>query len=321
MDSTHREGLEQGVEKRTMQLKKEQQALIDRAMDAGRAQMASMVLHNIGNAITPLSVQLETYLKDRTLQEITDYLSKCYKEISSYFNKAGSSGQPDTRIKEVLSLMDSLIKSLDHFNKERKERLKKNKQAVDHISEILKMQSSYQNSYEIVASVNLNHLIQEAVRIQLQALTRRGIKIQMSLAKDLPNIEIVRGGLMQVVLNILKNAYEAIDAQEGLREKKILLKTFAANGLVGFQVTDSGKGIEPDQLHKMVEYGVSEKGSSGFGLYFCKRFIESNDGKFQITSDGIGKGATVTVILPVTGQNERGKPVRRRAMSKISKPR
>ena len=81
-------------------------------------------------------------------------------------------------------------------------------------------------------------------------------------------------------------------------EKWIAFKSFSREGSVWLEITDSGIGIEPDEIETIFEFGKSHKGSSGFGLYYCKMFVEANNGTLTINSPGRGKGAMVSVTLP-----------------------
>jgi len=96
---------------------------------------------------------------------------------------------------------------------------------------------------------------------------------------------------MQVINNLIKNSYEAIDAPDHEdNEKTITLKTFSDKRQAGFEIADNGIGIEEEQLNSVFEIGKSSKGSSGFGLYYCKMFVEDNNGQLIFNSPGKGKG-------------------------------
>ena len=120
----------------------------------------------------------------------------------------------------------------------------------------------------------------------------------MDFAKNLPPLKIDKNKLMQVVVNMIKNSYEAIDAKDGeASEKKLVVRTFRDQDQTGFEITDSGIGIDPDKTGDAFEYGQSGKGSSGFGLYYCKIFAEANRGKLMLTSPGKGLGATIRMVF------------------------
>lgn len=105
---------------------------------------------------------------------------------------------------------------------------------------------------------------------------------------------------MQVMINLIKNSYEAIDElNDGSKEKEISIKSFAEDGEIGFQITDNGIGIDPEELEAVFDFGKSHKGSPGFGLYYCRMFAEANKGRLDISSAGRGKGTTVRVSFEI----------------------
>jgi signal transduction histidine kinase len=64
---------------------------------------------------------------------------------------------------------------------------------------------------------------------------------------------------------------------------------------MGLEIADSGIGIDPAFVPQVFKFGKSSKGSTGFGLHYCKIFVEANNGALSISSPGRGKGATIAV--------------------------
>jgi signal transduction histidine kinase len=109
---------------------------------------------------------------------------------------------------------------------------------------------------------------------------------------------------MQVIVNLIKNSCEAIELQHtGPRQKAIEITTFTQNGRLGFDIADNGIGIDPGDIDTIFDLGQSKKGSSGFGLYYCKMFIENSNGELIFSSRGIGKGASVKIVFDKTEVN------------------
>jgi hypothetical protein len=108
---------------------------------------------------------------------------------------------------------------------------------------------------------------------------------------------IERNKLMQVLVNFIKNSCDAIDENPDLDHHEIEVATFRENNGVGLRITDTGCGIEAEKLSQVFEFGISTKGSSGFGLYYCKSFVEANNGSLVLDSRGRNQGACVTMTL------------------------
>ena len=291
--------LDQKVEDRTRELKETQKELVNKAMEAGRAQLSAMILHNIGNAVTPVRVRLEK-IKSDELKQVADYLETCYLDLTGHADGLQRYVNDDPRGKEIFSYMGSLIDSLKEHDEKRASATNKIEDAVSYISDILSMQQVYAaTEQEIKELTSLNRLIEHGIEMQSSSLEKRGIVLKQNLEPNLPKLLVDKSRLMQVLINLIKNSCEAIDAlRDDDREKVIAVKSFAAGGHVGFEITDSGIGIEPDRLDTIFKFGASSKGASGFGLYYSKLFVEANGGKINIISSGRGKETTVSITLP-----------------------
>lgn len=294
----YQEDLERLVEERTSQLREAQKELISRAMESGRAQLSAMVLHNIGNAVTPLKVHLEN-MKPEKAGEMFHYMEKCYNDLKAHAGDLTRYVNEDARGMEVFDYMGSLLSAVEEDRRKRGRAVKKMDEAVSYISEVLTLQQAYAvREREMKESADLNAVINDAVSMQAGALDKRGIAVKKDLALNLKKLLIDKNRLMQVIVNFIKNSYEAIDELKGEEAGKwIRIRSFKENGRIGFEIADSGIGIAPDQLGAIFEYGKSNKGSSGFGLYYCKLFVEANRGVLDIRSDGTGKGATVRALF------------------------
>jgi len=266
----YREDLEIIVEKRTQDLRKAQKELIGKALDAGRAQSSAMVLHNIGNAITPMKVQVEA-LKNQETGQIFKYMKNCLLELDANKDDLKRYVTEDPRGREVFSYFGNLVQSADEYRTENKDRFENLDRALSYVAEI-----------------------EDAICMQHGALERRKITIVKHLDKSIPRLVIDKNRLIQVINNLIKNSYEAIDALEHEnREKTIAFKTFSDKRQAGFEIADSGIGIEEEQFNSAFEIGKSSKGSSGFGLYYCKMFVEDNNGQLIFNSPGKGKTSTL----------------------------
>jgi len=296
----YQEQLEQIVQKRTRDLEETQKELINKAMEAGMAQMSAMILHNIGNAITPIKVHIEG-IKSKELEQILHYLEECYHDLNDHARDLNHYLNEDPRGKEVFAYMGELINSLIKREIQISETCTKVDGGISYVSDILALQQAYVTSEQETRSrTSLNALIYDAIRMQTGALEKRGVTVKEDLPPDLPNLIIDKNRLMPVIVNLIKNSYEAIDELgQDDREKVISFRSFAEDGNIGFQIADTGIGIEPERIGMVFEFGRSNKGSSGFGLHYGKMFVEANRGTINISSPGKGKGATVRVLFEI----------------------
>jgi signal transduction histidine kinase len=117
------------------------------------------------------------------------------------------------------------------------------------------------------------------------------------LAPELPLFPIEKNKLMQVVINFIKNSCDAIRENKEIEAHRITISTACQDQKIFLEIADTGCGVESDNLKGLFDFGISTKGSSGFGLYYCKSFVEANNGVLTLTSPGRNQGATVTMAF------------------------
>jgi PAS domain S-box-containing protein len=293
----HRENLEFLVQKRTKELEDAQKELLDKAMHAGRAQLSAMVLHNIGNAVTPLGVNLERLRKNK-LKQLSHYLRQCFKDLAAHKQDLTAYVNDHPRGIEVAGYMGRLIDDLEHERKKTDGILGNATTAIEYVSEVLSLQRSYApGSREMKEKVRLNQLVKDALKIQKATTTNHNIRVVENLAPALPLFPIEKNKLMQVVINFIKNSCDAIKENPEIEDHRITISTAFEEQKISLTIADTGCGVDPDNLKGIFDFGISTKGSSGFGLYYCKNFVEANNGVLTLTSPGRNQGATVTMAF------------------------
>ena len=292
------EELESRVEERTRELREAQAELVNRALEEGRAQLAAMVLHNIGNAITPVSVYLEQAQSARML-ELCRFQQRCFAELKRNSENLTDYITHDPRGREIYATLEQLIEALPKDLAEQQALLKKIGVTVNHVGEIISLQQSYaKGGREVREAVDLNGLILDALRLQENLISERDIVVSTNLTPESPRLLIDKNRLNQVLVNLIKNSCEAMEQNEISIARNLEIETCLVGDLVQITVADSGIGVSPDKLDKIFNFGESGKGSSGFGLHYCKMFIEANRGKITLSSPGIGQGVSFKINLP-----------------------
>jgi len=177
----HQEHLELLVKERTRELEESQEEVVNKAMEAGRAQLAAMVLHNIGNAMTPFNVQIEAMRagQSKTIVQYLEkcyhqYLEKCYHDLRANIADLNGYVNADPRGKEIFRYMGDLIAALKAERNRDGDALQKMDRSMAYVSEILTMQQACAASeQEIKQSVYLNALIDDAISIQMGNLEKK----------------------------------------------------------------------------------------------------------------------------------------------------
>ncbi|MDM8522262.1 HAMP domain-containing sensor histidine kinase [Desulfococcaceae bacterium HSG8] len=274
--------------------------LLSRSMEAGRAHLSDMALHNINNALTPMKVRMDSLETDES-EQVSQYLEKCYADLSEHAGDIQKYIIEDPRGKEVFRYMGTLIDSLKNKQKQTKEILGTLEGTISHACDILTLQETFAGyEKETKKQVSLNDLAEFALRIQAEALQQRNIIIKKELTPDLPKKMINHSALAQVIADLIRNSYEAIDRlDDEKKEKQIRLRTFAGYGQIGLEITDSGIGLEPEEIDTAFELGKSGKDFSGLGIAYCRMFAQANGGTLDISSPGKGKGAATLMTFKV----------------------
>jgi len=294
----HRENLELLVDERTRELKDTQQQLVKRAFESGRAQLAAMMLHNIGNAITPFAAQVDA-LKGNLPEHVVSYLEKSYAELCDHIEGLGTYVRENPKGQKVFAYLGELIDSLKEFQANLHLNVDKMQTSLDYVGDILSLQQTYApGEKETRQMTDLNTLIESALQMQAGALDKRGIAIVRDLQGDLRELLIDRNRMVQVLANLIKNAYEAIDARpQAGGTGQIHVKSYSDKARIEIEITDSGIGIDPGRIEEILELGRSRKGSTGLGLYYCKMFMQNNNGMLAINSPGINQGTTLRLVF------------------------
>lgn len=144
---------------------------------------------------------------------------------------------------------------------------------------------------------NLSTLIEEALALGIVGQGGRGTRVRMDLPPDLPDVNVDRVQIQQVIVNLLRNAVDAM-SQSARRELTIAAaKQDEALALVS--VSDTGPGIDPSIADKLFNAFVTTKDDGmGVGLSICKAIVENHGGKIWVTSNVAG-GATFQFTLPL----------------------
>ena len=115
---------------------------------------------------------------------------------------------------------------------------------------------------------------------------------------ELPTIVSEQHSILQILINLIKNAKEACGSQES---RVVTVTTSEESEYVRIDVTDNGVGISPDQLGSIFQHGFTTKSNGhGFGLHAAAISATELGGSLSVHSDGLNKGATFTLRVPFT---------------------
>jgi C4-dicarboxylate-specific signal transduction histidine kinase len=159
------------------------------------------------------------------------------------------------------------------------------------------------------APLDLNDVIRSVDRLVRGDGARHRVTIELHLAPDLPDAVGDRVQLEQVVMNLMLNAFAAMD-QPKCRTRRLLVRTArAADGQhVEAEFRDTGVGIATDVIDRLFEPFVTTKPDGlGMGLSICRSILDQHGGELRAANHPAG-GATFSFTLPVARTSRRGSP-------------
>ena len=273
-------------------------ALLEKSHQAGIAELASGVLHNIGNAITPLKVRvahLESTLREAPVVELERALTEL-----------GEASTPNERRADLRTFTDLAARELATLVRATVEQIVGVAHQVDHVQKILSDQESISRAERVLQPVEVEGLVRESVNLLGTDIYPA---LQIKLDASLQSVGRVLGSpvaLQQILINLLKNAAESIRActpPPDIGRIGLTAATESRDGraMIRLRVSDNGAGIAPGNLPRLFERGFSTKSrrSSGQGLHWCAITAAALGGQIEIDSIGTGHGATVSLWLPL----------------------
>ena len=272
--------------------------LVETSRQAGMAEVATGVLHNVGNVLNSVNVSA-TLVSDRVRQSKAENLAKAAAMLREHAGHLEEFFAKDPRAKLLLEYLPNLG---EHLNEERAEMLSELSlltKNLDHIKDIVAMQQNYAKVSGVVEPVSVASLAEDALQIHEAALVRHRVQVLREYA-DVPLVAADKHKILQILVNLIGNANYAMEEQPG--EEKRLVISIAQSGAqsVRVQVKDNGVGIAPENLVKIFSHGfTTKKEGHGFGLHSCALAARDMGGSLFADSDGRGKGATFTLDLPI----------------------
>lgn len=270
------------------------QVSLDSAVAEGKFEIASEVLHDIGNAVVGFGSYLTRLSRSMersnvaNLENVAAYLKKQQATLSTALG--------EEKTIALLELMDGIAKVEKENHEETSRSIVEQLNIISHIQEILTIQRQYVIGHGAPErkSVNLKEIVKDCQSMLFASYDRKGIALSFKSTEQSPTVKGDRTKLMQVILNLLKNSIEAIDLDAA--QKKINIDLTLENDILQLMIKDTGKGFDPMTSGNLFERGfTTKKSGTGLGLYNCKSIIESHAGVIDIQSEGPGMGATTLI--------------------------
>ena len=293
------ETLEQRVERRTQQLKDAQSELMDSARQAGMAEIATNVLHNVGNVLN--SVNISADLVTRTLRNSkAQGLGKAMQLINEHPDDLCTFLTEDAKGKLLPGYLNQLVDAIALEQQGVADELTQLSKSVDHIKDIVSTQQSYAGASALLEPVDISALMDDALRMNAGALSRHHVTVVKDFAQ-VPPILGDKHRLLLIMVNLISNAKYAMSNLTNRPRQMTLSVLSAEDGTLKISVKDDGEGIPAENMTRIFTHGfTTRKEGHGFGLHSCALAAVEMNGQLSAHSDGPGLGAVFTLTLPLT---------------------
>ncbi|BBP72660.1 hypothetical protein PHLH6_46640 [Pseudomonas sp. Seg1] len=297
------DALEQRVEERTRELKNAQSELLDAARQAGMAEIATNVLHNVGNVLN--SVNISSDLIARKLRASKSQgLGKAMQLINEHPHDLGHFLSEDAKGKLLPGYLNQLVAAIAQEQQEMVDELNQMNKSVDHIKDIVATQQSYAGANSMTEPLFINELLEDALRMNAGALTRHHVTVVKEYA-DVPQVMGDKHRLLLILINLISNAKYAMSDLSNRPRTMTLGVKVVDDHFLEISVRDDGEGIAAENMTRIFAHGfTTRKEGHGFGLHSCALAAIEMNGHLTAHSDGPGKGALFTLQIPLISVTE-----------------
>jgi signal transduction histidine kinase len=298
--------VERKVAERTAELKSTQQDLMKAARMAGMADIATSVLHNVGNVLNSVNVSA-TLVTEKLKQSELPSLGKVSEIIRANENNLAGFLTQDERGKMIPGFITDLFACLGEEQTSILAEVQSLSGGIEHIKQIVASQQSMaKTSHQVRTQTRPASLIDSAIAMASPS-SSAVVEIHRN-CQECPEMMIDQHKVMQILINLLSNARHAVMYRpQGQRHVTMSFEKIqgTTGPMLRYQVTDNGGGIAPENLTRIFAHGfTTKKEGHGFGLHSAANAAREMGGALSVASEGQGKGATFTLEIPAISAEE-----------------
>ncbi|MGA2557802.1 MAG: PAS domain S-box protein, partial [Verrucomicrobiota bacterium] len=272
------------------------QQLVESSRLAGMAEIATNVLHNVGNALNSINISTDLIV-DGVGKSSASSLARIVALLQEHARDLGEFIMHDPNGRHVPAHLARLAEHLLAEQAKITGELESLRRNVEHIKDVVATQQNYATVGGVTEKTDLIGLVEDSLRLNEDALRRHGVEVVRELEKVPPMI-VEKHKILQILVNLVRNAKYACD-ESGLPDRHLTVCVAKGDGRVRISVMDDGIGIPPENLTRIFNYGFTTRNSGhGFGLHSSALAAKELGGSLTVQSDGAGQGAAFTLELP-----------------------
>lgn len=294
---------QKALEEANKKLAAAQSSLMDVSRAAGMAEVATGVLHNVGNVLNSVNVSCELIM-DQLRNSRVKNIGKLAGMVAEEKGDLGRFFTEDPRGVQVPKYLLALSSAMENEHQLLTKEALALFDRIEHIKGIVTMQQTYGRVSGIMETLPPTQLMEDALAINAGSLSPKKITVERYY-DTVPDITVDKHKVLQILLNLINNAMHACceqhtDTESESSKRIISLHIFrSGKNRISFQVSDNGVGISKENLVKIFQHGfTTRKTGHGFGLHSGALAAKELDGSLSVQSQGIGRGSTFILELP-----------------------
>lgn len=287
--------LGRGFDQMMIRLETARGELLETARTAGKSELATGILHNVGNVLNSVNISASLVgqrLDDLCigdLERLTDVLRQHSADLSTFLTE-------DPRGKHIEPFLGALVQQLKEERGSIRDEVQSLTDGIEHICELIKSQQGIAKKTSLLEFTNLAERFDEALMITQKAQGESSQLVVIKRYEQLPEIEIDKHRLLEILVNLIQNARQATS---GPSQEVLLELRQAEDGMIALSVADNGCGIAKEDLVRIFSMGYTTRDDGhGFGLHSCANVAKEMGGSLRVESDGVGRGACFTLEVP-----------------------
>jgi PAS domain S-box-containing protein len=279
-----------------VELERVHKQLITASRQAGMAEIATNVLHNVGNILNSVNVSA-SLVAERVKKSNAPGVCRVATLLREKGKHVGEFITCDERGKTIPDYLATLGEQLVTDQKMALQELASLRDNLEHIKDTVAMQQNYAKRCGVTETVGVVELVEDSLRLNAGAFARHGVTLVREFG-DVPPITVDKHKVLQILVNLVRNAKYACD-ESGRTDKLLTLRVERAANGVRICVVDNGVGIPVENMHRLFTHGFTTRQSGhGFGLHSCALAAQELGGSLRAESDGPGRGAAFVLELP-----------------------
>jgi len=279
-----------------LELERVHKQLMRASRQAGMAEIATNVLHNVGNTLNSVNISV-SLVAERIKQSKAPSLCRVASLLQQQGERVGEFISADERGKRIPEYLATLGQQLLADQKMTLQELASLCGNVEHIKDTVAMQQSYAKRCGITETIAVAELVEDSLRLNAGAFTRHGVTLRREF-DEVPPITVDKHKVLQILVNLVRNAKYACD-DSGRTDKLVTLRVEQAPGGIRISVIDNGVGISTQNMGRLFTHGFTTRQSGhGFGLHSSALAAKELGGSLRAESEGRDRGASFILELP-----------------------